>query len=92
MDKPLLKRALKQTFASEDDEETDKVLDTLATNLLKNLHKEKSHVNIVVAEAFRSGGINALEALYQRILADNRTTFKQQELKRLINKEVKQLK
>lgn len=92
MDKKLLKRALKQTFASPDDEDTDEVLDTLATNLLKNLHREKAHVNIVVTEAFRSGGINALERLYQSVLADDKTTFKQQDIKHLINEEVKQLK
>ena len=92
MDKNLLKRALKQTFASPDDKDTDRVLDTLATNLLKNLHKEKANINILVAEAFISGGINTLESLYQRVLSSNKTSFKKTDIKDLINEEVKQLK
>ena len=92
MDRNLLKRALKQTFASPDDKDTDEVLDTLATNLLKNLHKEKSNTNILVSEVFQSGGISALENLYQRILSSDKTSFKMVDIKDLINEEVKQLK
>lgn len=73
MDKKLLKRALEQSLSTGmDDEETNQALDNLADSILRNLHREKAHVNVVVAEAFRSGGISELELLKTRLKKKSR--------------------